>query len=93
MKLSFAGKPVVGNVVDVIKGTPGTLECSASSNPPANLFSWNINQITADTLIIDDSINNGQIVNCTARNIMTPTAGETKYGYGSIWKQINIQCK
>lgn len=93
MGILFYGKPVVGPAVDVIKGTSGSLKCTASSNPPASTFSWNINQAVGDTLIIDDNIQNGQIVNCTARNIMISTAGTTMNGYGSISIKINLQCK
>lgn len=93
MGLSFTRKPILGPVVDVIKGTSGTLKCTASSNPPATLFSWNINQKAGDTLTIDGNIQHGQIINCTARNIMTTTAGITINGYGSISKTINVQCK
>ena len=91
--LMFNGNPVVGPVIDVIKGTTGTLNCSASSNPPVTLFSWNINQKVGDTLPIDESILNGQIVNCTAKNVMKSTARIIMNGYGSISKKINLQCK
>ena len=89
----FDGRPVTGSVIDVIKGTIGTLKCTANSNPAASLFSWNINNVIGDTLTIDDNIQNGQIVSCTARNIMTSTAGLTMNGYGSISKNINLKCE
>ena len=92
MSLLFNGKPVLGSMVDVINGNFGTLKCIATSNPLA-LFVWNINQKVGDTLTIDNSIQNGQIVNCTARNIMLSTAGVTVNGYRSISKKINLQCE
>ena len=93
MSFSYAGKSVVGPVIHVTKGNPGTLKCSASSNPPANVFTWNIKRIIGDTLTIDDSIHNDQVVSCTAKNIMRSAAGITINGNGSIVKTINVQCK
>ena len=93
MSVSFNENPVIGSVIDVIKGTSGTLKCAAASNPPVTVFLWNFDQKAGDTLIIDKNIQNDQIVNCTAGNVMISTAGITITGYGSISKKINLQCK
>ena len=91
MVLSYNGSVLIDHI-EVPRGSDMTIQCSASSNPPTDTYSWNIADHIGGNLTIE-SIQDETFVNCTATNEMVSTSGLVKTGYSWVAVQIQIFCK